>query len=69
MTYEEAVEAGYDGPSPSEERRIRNRINNCNAARGGPDGCGLCISCRDEDEGFWQHGLYGLEWVAPEEDG
>jgi len=25
MSYEEACEAGYDGPSPSEERRLANR--------------------------------------------
>ena len=30
VNYEDACERGYDGPSPEEERRMRNRINRNN---------------------------------------
>jgi len=31
MSYQDACDAGYDGPSPFEEARMRNRISRNNA--------------------------------------
>lgn len=45
MTYAEACDRGYDGPSPAQERAWRNRC-------GGPGGCRCsddCPGCYDEE--------------------
>jgi hypothetical protein len=48
--YSDAVEAGYDGPSPAEERRFRNRNRNHPDCRD-PDHkeCERCKDPEDED--------------------
>jgi len=52
MRYEDAVEAGYDGPSPFEERRHRNRVASNNA-----------LDCRDPD-----HDPRLCPWCSGEEE-
>ena len=52
MSYEEACDAGYDGPSPWEERRFRNRIhrNNMIDCRDPDHNTDLCPNCNPEIE-------------------
>ncbi len=48
MRYSDAVDAGYDGPSPAEERRWRNRNKGHEDCRD-PDHKG-CESCMEDEE-------------------
>lgn len=52
MSYEEACDRGYDGPSPFEERRHRNRVmrNNMLDCRDPDHDSSLCPHCNDEDD-------------------
>lgn len=43
--YEDAVDRGYDGPSPAQERRMERMMLSCDTWRGGPNACGICESC------------------------
>jgi hypothetical protein len=50
MRYQDAVDAGYDGPDPVTERRFRNRIlrNNMLDCRDPDHDSRLCPVCNDE---------------------
>jgi hypothetical protein len=50
MRYSDAIEAGYDGPSPAQERRYRNEIMRHPDCRD-PDhpGCDSCMGESGED--------------------
>lgn len=53
LSYEEAVERGYDGPDPFTERSHRNRIrqNNMLDCRDPDHDDRLCPYCNGDDEG------------------
>lgn len=52
MSYEEAVERGYDGPSPFEERRHRKRVelNSMLDCRDPDHDTSICPHCNPEEQ-------------------
>lgn len=51
--YEDAVARGYDGPSPAEERRMRNRYSCSDGMCGATD----CSRCYGEGAGLEDDGV------------
>lgn len=52
MSYEEAVDRGYDGPDPFTERRHKKRVeqNNMLDCRDPDHGESLCPHCNPEEQ-------------------
>ena len=52
MSYEEAVERGYDGPDPFTERRHKNRVeqNNMLDCRDPDHDPSICLHCSNPEE-------------------